>query len=83
MPTTEKIREFKVGGRRLRAGDVVRVKEGSRFGEFRILYFSADGAFVDVYGGKPGRARLQRTFAVDRLGVRIAAAGSEKALQWS
>jgi hypothetical protein len=65
--------ELKVGGHRLRHGDVVKVA-GERAATFRILWFT-DGT-VTAVGGRRGRAPLVRTFTVDRIGVRTQVAGA-------
>lgn len=61
--------ERRVGGRMLRAGEVVRVT-GAR-GSFTIRAFR--GGEVYVFGGTPGRERC-RVFTVDRIGARPRAA---------
>jgi len=63
--------ERRVGGRVLRAGQVVRVT-GAR-GLFRIQRFRGDE--VDMFGGPPGREHC-RVFKVDRIGARPRAANS-------
>lgn len=61
--------ERRLGGRVLRAGEVVRVS-GER-GLFTIRAFRGDE--VDVWGGPQGRERF-RTFRLERIGSRPRAA---------
>ena len=80
--TTEAVLDLKVGGRRLRAGDVVKVT-GEHGAEFRILRFDPAAGTVEVWGGsiRAGR-RARRTFTVDRISTRLALAGTPDAETW-
>lgn len=77
-PTTAK-----VGGRVLRAGDIVKVT-GQRGAMFRIHHFEQEtrGMVAVVYGGASGK-RLTRAFPVETIGTRKAMAGSTFAEAWS
>lgn len=66
----------KIGGRVLRAGDVVKIA-GQRAAQFLVLGF--DDGTVEVYGGRKDRAPLRRTFPLEAIGTRVALAGSDKA----
>lgn len=58
--------ERKMGMRRLRAGEVVKIK--GKPGEYTIRGFRGDT--VEVIGGPAGRVAAFRCFHVDRIGAR-------------
>lgn len=74
-PPLAKRETLKLGGRMLRKGDLVKIR-GER-GEFRICSFTDDGTAVNCRGGCGGRV-LDRTFFVERIGVRKARAAAEE-----
>lgn len=63
----------KLGRRVLRQGDIIKIV-GER-GRFRLGHFDGDTVTVKSERG----ARNIRTFTIDRIGVRLALAGTEKA----
>jgi hypothetical protein len=76
------INDVKVGARRLRVDDVVKVK-GLR-GAFRITGMrdlggdngDAPNVEVTLYGGNHGGVQMYRTVMVERIGTRKALAGA-------
>lgn len=94
MAMTNKLHHYQRRGRILSRGDIVKVP-GRHGGTFRILHFAEAGGLprtdnnphgievqVTCWGGRRGR-RAWRTFTLDRIGRRIARAGSDAAEQWS
>jgi hypothetical protein len=75
---------MKVGGRVLRAGDIVKVT-GQRGATFRLLGFDPVAGTVEAWGGATRgerRWRKRRTFSVDLVGTRLHLAGTEAADRW-
>jgi hypothetical protein len=74
---------LKLGGRVLRAGDIVKVRKshgtGHERGRYKITGFDESAGTVDCYGGPVGLAPKLRCFYVDRISTRVALAGSDKA----
>lgn len=75
---------LKSGRRVIHPGDVVKISRER--GEYRVLRFAEDGSTVEVWGGTGQgieRKAKVRTFTADRIGRRLALAGTPEADNWA